>query len=47
MYEESAGDLNSVKDRITIYDQSDRFGLRDLAPSTSFLDEKTPSPLKK
>ena len=43
-YEESAGDLASVKDRITVYDQSDRFGLRELAQTTSFLDEKSSYP---
>ena len=30
-YEESAGDLASVKDRITIYDETDRFKLRELS----------------
>ena len=29
-YEESTGDLASVKDRITIYDETDRFKLREL-----------------
>ena len=37
-YEESAGDMTSVKDRITIYDQTDRFGLREL--SQDAVDEK-------
>ena len=40
-YEESAGDMTSMKDRITIYDQTDRFGLREL--SQDAVDEK---PLK-
>lgn len=40
-YEESAGDMASVKDRITVYDQNDRFGLRDLAQTNSFMDEKS------
>ena len=30
-YEESAGDLASVKDRITIYDETDSFKLRELS----------------
>ena len=37
-YEESAADLTSVKGRITVYDQTDRFGLRELSQPTS--DEK-------
>ena len=37
-YEESAGDMTSVKDRITIYDQTDRFGLRELSQDAA--DEK-------
>ena len=44
-YEESAGDQASIRDRITIYDQTDRFGLRgEHAPQTStYLDEKPSS----
>ena len=40
-YEESTGDVASVKDRITIYDETDRFKLRELSqPSLNNLNEK-------
>ena len=39
-YEESTGDVASVKDRITIYDETDRFKLRELSQPSLNLNEK-------
>lgn len=43
-YEESAGDVTSVKDRVTVYNQSDEFKLKEL---TSLSSQKMPQRMAK